>query len=193
MNKQELRELVVEYAKRSDFSAAVFDRWVTFTNIRIGRWLRGQDNIETMTVTPTPLPYLLPFHCRALRSVEGVSGNATYRLQSVEAFANVVSVAGGGTPMVYRVNGFEFEVRPFQAVPLTLRFWSEPASLLADTDTNAVLTAQPMLYLYGVLFELSVWASDREAAAGHMQVFLAEIEQLNGQGASLVDTPVMGV
>jgi len=119
MNKGELRQLVEDYAKRTDFSASTFDRWVEFTTVRIGRTLRGQDNITQLVATPVSSPYLMPLDFREMRSVEGTQGNATYRLRSVDSYANLVTVAGDGLPMVYRTQGFLVELRPFQAVPLT--------------------------------------------------------------------------
>jgi len=66
---------------------------------------------------------------------------------------------------------------------------------VADGETNAELTAQPMLYLYGCLFEAAIWAQDNELAASRLEVYLGEVADLNVQGSNVNagDTPTMGI
>lgn len=197
MNKGELRTLVGEYLHRNDFSATLFDRWVEFAAVRIGRRLRGQDNLRIIMETPVASPLVLDPDVRAIRSIEAVSGTGTIRLRSTEQGLNLFNVAGSGsswpgsTPMVYRVEGFEVELRPFYTVPLSLAVWFQPAALLMDVSTNVVLTAQPQLYLYAVLVEGAIWTQDAQLARGYSDVFESEVAQLNAQGSNVADTPYM--
>lgn len=194
MNKGELRTMVIGYLKRSDFSSIEFDQWVRFANVRIGRSLRGQDNLVSLAVTPTVNPVALPLDYRAMRSVESSQNNSTFRLRAMDAAFNTLPLSGGGFAIAYRIRGFQMELRPFAAMPLNLEYWQAPAELVTDNQTNAVLTAQPMLYLYAVLMEGAVWAQDANAAQAYAGVFGTEVEELNiqGQNANLGDTPTMG-
>jgi len=193
MNKGELRVLVGEYLKRTDFTA-VFDNWVRFTSVRIGRALRGQDNLEVEVIAALANPQPLSLQFRQMRSVESQQLNSTYRLQAVDGAANLLALTGS-FPVAYRIEGFSLQVRPFQALPVTLAYWKEPDALPDDSSTNAVLEAQPMLYLYGCLVEAAIWAQDPGSASGYLSVFDNEVATLNVQGseANGGDTPVMGV
>lgn len=193
MNKAELRALVSDYIKRTDFSASTFDFWVNATSRRIGRALRGQVNLVSVVLTPLANPVALPVDMRQIRSVErlGDAGNSSYRLVAVEAGLDRF-VKNNYGPLVYRAEGTSIEIRPFQSVELTIWYWGEPAPLVADGDTNAVLTDEPELYLYGCLSEAAIWGQDPESAVGYIQVFDAEVGALNVQGQVLAgDTPTM--
>lgn len=194
MNKGELRTMVIGYLKRSDFSSVEFDQWVNFAGVRIARALRGQDNLVALVITPAVNPVTLPADYRAMRSVESSQNNSTFRLRAMDAAFNTLPLSGGGFAVAYRIRGFEMELRPFAAMPLTLQYWQAPGALVTDNETNAVLTAQPMLYLYAVLMEAAVWAQDANAAQAYAGVFGTEVEELNiqGQNANLGDTPTMG-
>ena len=195
MNKGELRALAVSYLKRSDFSAADFNAWCTFAASRLGRALRAQSNLVAVTLNAVANPVALPPDYRAMRSVEVGVSNGTFRLSVAEADLNSVPLSSqGGFPYAYRVEGLNMEVRPFSAVPLMVKYWNEPAALIDDSSTNAVLSAAPQVYLYAVLIEGAIWAMDAGAASGYVGVFNAEVEQLNlsGSYANAGDTPAMG-
>lgn len=196
MNKGELRTTVAEYLHRNDFSATLFDQWVAFTTRRIGRMLRGQDNLTELLTTPTSNPVVLPPDFRAMRSVEWTGNNASYRVESSEQALNAYPLATGGSvwqggPYVYRLDGFLMELRPFFEVELTIRYWRQPAELVSDSATNDILTAQPQLYLYGALIEGAIWTQDANLAQGYVSVFGDEVMTLNNQGANVADTPQM--
>jgi hypothetical protein len=194
MTKTELRSLVEEYLKRSDFSPTVFDFWVRATLLRLGQQWRGQDNLIELVLAPVANPVLLPPDYRAMRSVEWSGTNSTYRVRSMEAGINQLMLAGGSAgPVGYRVNGFLLELRPFFAVPLTVRYWREPPALPLDSSTSVELDAQPQLFLYGCLIEGAIWAQDVAGAQGYVSVFDSQVETLNDQArsANAGDTPAM--
>lgn len=193
MNKGELKGLVSEYLKRSDFDA-VFNTWVDFATIRIGRTLRAQDNLVQLNIPALANPEVLPADYRAMRSVETVQSSTTYRLQAVESAVNLLALTGS-FPVAYRIEGFNLQVRPYAAANVNLAYWASPAPLPTDGSTNAILTAQPMLYLYGTLIEGAIWAQDPASAQGYIAVYENEVGQLNAAGSESWggDTPVMGV
>jgi hypothetical protein len=196
LNKVELRGVVEEYLKRTDFSAALFDYWVGLTSSRIGTTLRGQVNLVVTVLTPVVNPLQLPLDLRQVRSVEWFGNNASFRVRSAEAAINTLPLAGQSPgPLYYRVAGFTMELRPFFATPLTIAYWSAPAGLPIDSSTNDILEAQPQLYVYGCLIEASIWAQDPAMATAMAAIFNDEIAKLDLQGSNVNagDSPAMGV
>ena len=75
------------------------------------------------------------------------------------------------------------------------RFGVMPAPLIADTDTNSVLTTHPTLYLYAGLREYAVFTHNVTAVQAYEQLFTIEADRMNityqGPDWAACEPPVM--
>jgi len=59
------------------------------------------------------------------------------------------------------------------------RFGVMPAPLVADTDTNSLLTTHSLIYLYGALREQGIYSHDVDAVNKYEQLYQQEISEMN--------------
>ena len=71
----------------------------------------------------------------------------------------------GSNPERYAVDGVNLLVAPGQGTEVTVRLQKRLPDLVADTDTNWLLTNHPQLYLYGTLVQLHQYVQDDEQVA----------------------------
>ena len=57
-------------------------------------------------------------------------------------------------------------------------YWREPATLLADEDTNWFITNNATAVLYGALAELGIYVTDTEFAAGYEAKFMQAMTEI---------------
>lgn len=54
-----------------------------------------------------------------------------------------------------------------------------PSPLIADTDTNSILTTHPLLYLYGSLREVGIFTENVDMVQAYEMLYQAEVKELN--------------
>lgn len=59
------------------------------------------------------------------------------------------------------------------------RFGVMPARLVADSDTNSLLTTHSRIYMLGCQVEVSIFTHDANAASVYESMFQEEISQMN--------------
>ena len=59
------------------------------------------------------------------------------------------------------------------------RFGVMPAPLVADTDTNSLLTTHSLIYLYGCLREVGVFTENVDMVRGYETLYQGEVRELN--------------
>lgn len=62
---------------------------------------------------------------------------------------------------------------------LNHRFCRDYSDFSADTDSNAILSTNPNLYIWGAMVELSVFVRDWEDHAQFQQKYLDEVRNMN--------------
>ena len=185
------------YIKRQ-FAAERTDTFLQLAHDRIFRDLRPRETMLQVQITPTTTLLDLPDDFVDLRQLSYLKNNRRVTLRSVGRhelglFVNQQSEAAN--PIVYSIIGTQAEVAPSGANrEYTLWYWQKLPQLLADTDTNIILTTYPYLYLYGMLIEGNVYIQDAEARESSVGVYVAEMAQVNGASdrSRFGEAPIIG-
>ncbi len=169
------------FADRSDIPDDVYKLATAELNQRL--------NLRIMQATTTlafangdeskalPSDFLRPVHAYVDRDVRVV-------LDLADEFAKNVDYRKSGLPRTYTIANGSLFLNP---VPdgdynIVLRYVAKLADFSANSDTNAVLTAHPALYLYAALKRAAVWAQDNEMAgfyAAALDREIADVERLD--------------
>jgi hypothetical protein len=172
MNRQELYDLLVSYAKRTDMGPA-FPAFLLAAESQIARDVRSiyTQKLATGTFTagenPLPVGYLQTMDI-------AVNGCPSY-LVSWEAFqegkrrntSQNIHVFYGQS--IYTVRGGVYEWWHHARLP----------ALTMPTDTNALLEAEPLLYLKALLKEVGDWAMDLEMKQTAYQEYTELVARIN--------------
>ena len=159
----ELKTALANWSERSDLTSLMPD-FITYAHEEIGRGLRSTTNTLTANVTINAETVAVPTYFRAIRrfyldltprralttiSAEGRQDLASsYHSQSYPTHVSVEGASFGFAPV------------PTGTVTGKLLYYTGYAPMSADSDTNAVLTAYPFLYLYGGLSALYSYIMD---------------------------------
>jgi len=94
-----------------------------------------------------------------------------------------------GPPKAYTIQGGELEFRPGidPASPYTgeLRYYAQPQSLLTHS-ANWVMTEHPNIYVYGMLFQIALFADDEEGREVWFSSFASSINGANKTAGNYV-------
>lgn len=88
-----------------------------------------------------------------------------------------------GTPSVYTIDGATLYVAPTSAADLEVSYFTTLGGFTGDSDTDAVLSAHPGVYLSGVLGEAYRWARDGDGAGMETAEMAAKVRALNAEFA----------
>jgi hypothetical protein len=192
MNRGELESLVASYMHRTDLATQI-PGFIDFATKRLGRMLRSQENETTLTWVTDQNPFVLPADYRGMRAVSVAQDRGPKTLTAV-SLQQINRLASIGIPATYAVSGKTITFAPYQASTITIDYWNEPAALNTGTDTNAVLTEYPYLYLYASLVEAAIYVEDAEKASTMSDVLLGEVDQVNSMSrdANAGGLPSMG-
>ena len=183
MNVGWIMERAARYLHRDDFSNEDFDTALEATAIDIGAMLQSPENEVVLVVASgDPNPVVLPARAKRVRYVAVQQTGGPEMLQS-KSYGYVLEwMNAGGIPAFYNVKGRELLVSPNGTQQRTITYWEQPAEVsVTGVQTNAVLTAYPMLYLYRVLAECCKITQDLELVAGYESEFARRVETINGE------------
>ena len=197
VDKQSLIEEFNAYIKRA-FQSDRTDTFLQLAHDRIFRDLRPRETMLEVIISPTESLFDLPDDFIDLRQLSYLKNNRRVTLRSVGRhelglFVHLQSQASD--PGVYSIIGTQVEVAPSGANrDYTLWYWQKLPQLLADDDTNVILTTYPYLYLYGMLIEGNVYIQDSEAREASQQVYVSEMQAVNGanERSRFGEAPVIG-
>lgn len=96
-----------------------------------------------------------------------------------ERFAVRGAYSSGASPSHYTIEGGELKVLPSYDGDVSATWWATLAALTSDADTNALLTAHPMVYLTATLFEAFSFMQEAELAIAHVARLRSMIDGLN--------------
>ena len=152
------------FSDRSDIPALVYDLATAELNERLR--LVIMESTATLAVsgesTALPADFLEVRHAY-------LDKNPRVRMDMADVFSKNTDYKSSGEPRTYTiVDGF-FLLNPVPdgSYSVVLRYIAKLADFTDDTDTNAVLTTHPALYLYASLKQAAMWAMDAEAAASY--------------------------
>lgn len=157
----ELYVRVGDLVKRNDL-AAIFKSITKLAEARMFRTLRIGAMETVATLTPDGNGNItLPPDLLEIRYVRPAGGGGSYgdlTGMSPHAINNRYG-ASGGNGRAYAVAGGLLSIRPVGAQDADIVYYARPPSL-TEVPTNAVLSAAPDVYLYGVAREAAVNARD---------------------------------
>jgi len=78
-----------------------------------------------------------------------------------------------GYPVRYTIEGGKILFSPQITGELKLLYYAEPAPLVEETDTNAVLAKHPMLYFHAALIEAYRWLRNNDKMQEHFGNYTA--------------------
>lgn len=89
-----------------------------------------------------------------------------------------------GTPTKYTIDGSTLFIAPTTDQTLQVSYWGALGGFDEDSDTDAVLTAHPGVYLSGVLAEFYRWNRDPDGMAMETLEFASKARGINAQAKS---------
>lgn len=172
MNYGSLQSNVQSALGRSDVPSYVYD----LTTSGINRDLRLLEMQCVATLYASDEEVDLPDNFLEAESVYIDSGGTRSPLIPISEQSQANRHDSSGKPYYYAIHRETMSLMPIpdQSYEIELRYYERLATLSADSDTNAVLTNYPGLYLYAALTHAAVWAQDDEGSQRYNAAFLAE-------------------
>lgn len=115
---------------------------------------------------------------RRITWLEDIVGTPEY--VSPEAFYATRSKAVTGVPTVYTIEANKLLVSPKVSGSFTVTYWKKLPALVAENDTNELLTEAPEIYLFAAVYAAQMWERDYTAAKETFGQFLSVAEAFAG-------------
>ena len=178
MDKLKLKDLVSNYLHRKDMTSEL-DYFVDFATTRIGAELKCAENEVNTTYQMTANPGALPNNFGNIRSLRYVVSSGTISLRSTNS-QMMARHSKAILPQFYIVRGKTLETAGTSLnTDFYIDYFAEPDHLANDTDTNAVLTKYPHLYLYACLMEGFFFVQDNDGQERAEAQYLKELRRIN--------------
>lgn len=191
-----LKTALANWSERSDLTDLLPD-FVNYAHQEIGRTLRANVNLLTADVTISGESAAVPTRFRAMKRLYyDTTPRRLVKMTSPEGRADITAEFATSTYATHAsVEGSLLFFGPVPSGGGTLKtlYYSTPATLSADADTNAVLTLYPFMYLYGALAELFRYIEDDAKADRYENRFRGLIKDTNqSEAADAVSGPLQG-
>jgi len=162
MNYSDLKQAVSDFAKRDEGN---IDTLVALAHANICTEFEPPDSLALVTLS-NPLPvYGSVYSWELPGDVQRVREVLADGQQLTNTYLADLFMLSGSNPERYAVDGVNLLVAPGQGSEVTVRLQKRLPDLVADTDTNWLLTNHPQLYLYGTLVQLHQYVQDDEQVA----------------------------
>jgi hypothetical protein len=195
VDRLSLRTAFEAYIKRQ-FADENFSTFLQLAQDRIFRDTRASENMINVALVPTSTLIDLPADYIDTREISYQNGSRRVVLRSIGRHVFGRSASLTGLPTVYSVVGRQVEVAPITLpTEFSLWYWQKLPQLVADDDTNIILTTYPYLYLYGLLIEGNVFIQDLQALELATGAYSTEVGQVNGAESRrrFGEAPVVGI
>jgi hypothetical protein len=172
------------YSHRTDLT----DKWPLFIQLAQSRINRDLDDyaMETRATYTVPAGQrytTLPTDMRVLLNIQAaISGGRKPLLPlSQEQMDTLWSFVDTGTPENYSITGDQFELQPTpgEDTEIEIYYRYRLTQFVDDTDTNAILTKYPNIYVYATLIEYAMWGQGDERLPVFERAYAAEVEGIN--------------
>lgn len=184
MTNAELQSLVASYMHRTDLTDDI-PGFIELARARINRDMRVRENIieakETPTINPRPLPddflemrdiYTLPSSRRVTLTLVGRK-----QLNGAQTALDATQ-----RPIFYSIDGTQIETQPGGiSLEFTLLYYAAVDELVADDDTNALMSVYPMTWLYASLIEGHTFTQDLVLVQDALTNYTSELARANEQ------------
>jgi hypothetical protein len=186
--RRDMELSAARYLHRQDFTQTDISAALGVVTARLGQDLRIPENSVVLEIPAEEWtnPYPLPAELRQISHIEYNASGSAFTIRSAgREFMNRYAGAGG-LPAFYWIQSGGLWIRPNSAQDFTVYGWSEPDAIGLDGEaTNAVLSAYPDVYRYGMLAELALITQDLELVQTYLQLFEQRIRQCNVQAENL--------
>jgi hypothetical protein len=168
MDYAALRASVESAMGRADIPAYVYE--LASSTINTDLRLLEMEVSTTLTAAET---VTLPSDFLELTTLYVESGGSRFQVMPSTEQTLAAGYSTDGRPSGYAVHNGELTLSPAPSAgyTLTLRYYARQPNLVADADTNDILTNYPGLYLYLALGHAAIWAKDDQSAANYASVF----------------------
>ena len=179
----ELQTAVANWLDRDDLSDRI-PEFIALAEARINRVLRIRlmESKYTASTVAAQRNYALPTGYIQMRNFQ-INTSPITPLQYVtpEIYDRLWGGSAGGTPQFYTIIAGEVQLGPIPASVLTMEmlFYKKIAALSVSNTTEAMLTDNPDIYLYGALMEaepfimnderVGLWAQGLQQAIADLQ------------------------
>lgn len=191
-----LKAALATWSERSDLTSQMGD-FVTYAHQEIARTLRASVNTVRATLSITGEYVAHPTGFRAIRRLHldttprrlVVPTSAEGRMDMTAQYSTTTY------PTHVSIEGSEFGFAPIPnaTTASSLLYYGEPTALVNESDTNAVLTKYPFMYLYGGLSELFRYIEDDNNATRYETRFQGLMASVNAnESKDATSGPIQG-
>jgi hypothetical protein len=166
MNHGELKAAVSGWLKRSDM-AAIIPTLIQLAEARIARELRVTSMLKFTTITANAAAVTAPADLLEIKAMAYTDAATPVRTGTVEQVLLERARISGYRPVYAVVAGDQilFGPAPDASYTISAAYYGKPDALVADADTNWLLTNHPGVYLWATLAEASPWMVDDQRVA----------------------------
>ena len=187
MTNLELQNLVALYMHRTDLTDEI-PEFIELARTRINRDIRVRENIITVKLTPTVNPSDLPTDFTEMRDIYHFrNGNRVHLVlvgrEQLDFYDN--AAIQDANPRFFSIDGLQLETQPGGVdVEFTLLYYARVAELVADSDTNLLMSVYPMTWLYASLIEGHTFTQDLTLVEQAVTNYTSEIQLANDAAMS---------
>tara|TARA_R110000772_G_scaffold107621_2_gene210145 strand:+ start:1119 stop:1745 length:627 start_codon:yes stop_codon:yes gene_type:complete len=183
-NYSELKAEIIGWSHRSDQDLNI-DNFIRLAEVEMYNHpqkslrLREMELRTTLTMSTASRFLALPTGFEKMRSMRiNVTDDYNELLSTTPEGLNRRD--GTGQPLYFTVTSqLEFDILPDEAYEVELNYYGTPTGISAANTTNAVLTANPDIYLFGALYKLFLRVVDAEQAGTYQAMFYSAIRGAN--------------
>ena len=183
-NYDDLRAAIISWSHRSDQDLYI-DDFIRLAETEMHNHpqrslrLRGMELRSTLTMSTSSRFLALPAGFEKMRSM---------RINVTDEYDKLVSTTpegmfrrdSVGKPLYFAVTSqLEFDILPEEAYEVEINYFGTPTGISPTNATNAILTANPDIYLFGALYKLFLKVVDTEQAGTYQAMFYAAIKGAN--------------
>lgn len=170
-----LKTGVVNYSHRSDLDS-IFPLLIRATESRINRLLRHNKMLKRSVKTISDSYVSLPSDFISIDSI-----HLGDRVPVLLKTGNQQSIDRNSQEISYSIENNTIEIRPnvVDDIDLEIVYMAKVDKLTADADTNDILLALPMIYLYGMMIDVALFSQDDNRVAMWETAFTKEVDLAN--------------
>jgi hypothetical protein len=164
MTRSGLFDDVQAYTRRtdSDFTTRL-STMLRHVEARIAREIVHSSQVTVTTLALSGRTVTVPTDCLEVRSVS-VQEGPVLDWVTPEVLREGRLWDGSGDPCQYTLEGRDIYVAPAGTATLDLSYYARFTAMSADSDTTALLTSDPDLYLFAMLHEAGKFIQDKDYA-----------------------------
>lgn len=131
------------------------------------------------TVTLTGGEGTLPDDILIPRKVTRATDTIGLTFKALKDFETYLAGTQAGTPGYYTVEGLTIKIAPSWDGDLSVSYYKRLTAISADNKTGDLLTAYPLLYFTGTMFEAFSFLQDAEMAVSWFAKYKASLDGIN--------------